>query len=444
MTNKILFLICLVSQSLLAQKINCSGKLLDKNSRIPIFGVALTLDNNVVCYSDESGNFAFESDKTNTNKSVTFSHVSYVPVSILVSAFEKGTQTIVLTENTFELKEVVIARIKKIPQKDILKIAMKQFKSNYRTAPYWSAMNYKQTILNNGVPNGYLECDGHIFMQGKEKNPWVYSMIIPNQMRRINEDPKLVELDYYQGKGKPNPYIYIGSVTMRNHWLYYRQFEVMHPLSSEGKKYFDFKVDETSYRNDSDYFVVHFTQKKNMRFGGWTTRYMNGKLWINKEDFNLQKINTSFGYDKFTFNQYIVDYTLIENKLYPGKIEFNNYNYRNANNQISNLVKNGTITFTKIDIVPRKNYSKLYVNYVNYNVHENYDKKYWKTQPLEDIKYKNHLMTILGNTDWETAFETSAKQREYKENSVIPEAIKYFENYRIELEKIMKRDLNLK
>lgn len=442
MTNKILFLICLISQSLLAQKINCSGKLLDKNSQNPIFGVALTLDNNVVCYSDEVGNFAFESD--NTNKSITFSHISYVPVSLVVSVFEKGAQTIALTENTFELKEVVVAPIKKIPQKDILKTAMKQFKNNYRTAPYWSEMNYKQAILYNGVPNGYLECDGHIFMQGKNKSPWIYPMIIPNQLRRINEDPKLVELDYYQGKGEPNPYNYIGTIYMSSHWLYYRHFEVMHPLSSEGNGYFDFKIEETSYRNDSDYFVVHFSQKKNMHFGGWTTRYMSGKLWINKGDFNLQKINTSFGFDKFTFNQYIVDYTLIENKLYPGKIEFNNYNYRNAKNEVSNLVKNGIVTFTKIDFVARKNYAIEYCcNLYSYDVEANYDQNYWKSHPLEGTKYKNYVMTILGNADWDAAFARGAKQFEYKKDFEIS-VKEYFEKYRIELEKIMKRDLNLK
>ncbi len=89
MINKILLLICLISQTLLAQKVNCSGKLLNifQSSH---FGVALTLDNNVVCYSDEEGKFDFETDRINLNKIINFIHISYVPNSILVSTFEKG------------------------------------------------------------------------------------------------------------------------------------------------------------------------------------------------------------------------------------------------------------------------------------------------------------------------------------------------------------------
>src|SRR6478609_1130320 len=99
MINRALLLICLISQMLLAQKISCSGKLLDKNSQAPIFGVALTLDSNVVCYSDEAGNFAFETEKANSEKSIIFSHISYVSTNVLISNFEKEAQTISLTES---------------------------------------------------------------------------------------------------------------------------------------------------------------------------------------------------------------------------------------------------------------------------------------------------------------------------------------------------------
>jgi hypothetical protein len=444
MVSKILFIICLVSQTLLAQKINCSGKLLDKNSKAPIFGVGLTLENNVVCYSDEEGNFEFDIEKPKVNKIITFSHVSYVPARIVVSDFEKGAQTIALTESTTELEEVVVTPVKKIPQKNILKIAMKQFKTNSRAAPYWSEMNYKQSVLVDGVPKGYFECDGHIFMPGKNKSPWVYPMTIPNQIRRLNEDPRLMELNFYQNNGIPNDYVYVGSSFLSTLWFNYRLFEVVHPLSSEGRGAYDFKIIETSFQGDSDYYIIRFTQKEKIIIGGWNIRYMSGLLWIDKKDFNLKKVSPSFGYDKHCYNQYVINYNLIANKLYPVKIEVNNFDYRNASKQVSNLVKSGTFTFNKIDLIERKNYSRIYVSYLIYDLTEKYDKNYWKVHPLEDLKYKNHVMTILENSDWNTAFEKGAKEREYNENSNFSKRIKYFEKENLELEQIMKRDLNLK
>jgi len=215
-------------------------------------------------------------------------------------------------------------------------------------------------------------------------------------------------------------------------------------MSREGNGRYDFKIIQTSNQDDSDYYIIRFNQKKKIIEGGWNIRYVEGMLWIDKKDFNLKKTTSSFGYDRKSFNQFTINYSLIENKLYPVKIEVNSFDYRNAHKQTSNLVKSGTVTFNKIDLIARKNYSKLYVEYYCPYIDEKYDEKYWRAHPLEDLKYKNHVTTILGDNDWHTAFKKGAKEKEYRENSTIPPRIKYFEKSNTELEQILKRDLNLK
>lgn len=433
-------------------KLTFAGTVLDNDFNYPIFGADIMLDDKTICFSNENGKFTFELDASFSNESITIKHQSFNPIQISLSSFEKKTKTIELTRKITELDEVVITVSKEeLSLNDILKQASIQFKNLYRYKPYWSGLNYKQAIYDNGVPDGYLEFDGHIFMTGEIKKTFAQGsspITIPNEMRRLNENPEISDLEFLGKDKKENPFVYIGSNFMVTHWDNYQLFEIFHPLTSKGKRYFDFSIEKKQPLEDGlEYYIISFKQKKQISNSGWPITHMKGEIWLRKDSFVLRKINVEFknGWQK-NYIRYDIDYTIIENKIYPNTIGLTSYKYISNKSENHNIVKKGLVKFIDIDSTIRPNYSLKYggrTATVFHDVHEKYNPEYWENRQLENLSFKNDVLSILGNKEWRVAFKEGAKQREYKENSGAARAFKTYEKNRNEILEIMNKDLNL-
>ncbi|MHA7944853.1 hypothetical protein ACJOV8_017380 [Formosa sp. 3Alg 14/1] len=453
MIKKIALCICLLIQTQLLIGQNTaysySGNIVEKDTRNSIFGVALMLEGRVICYSDEEGKFVFEVNNINKETNITFVHLSYKSKTVLLSEL-KELKTIELTQEVVQLEEVIISSKEPLTKKEILKNAVGQYENLKEAEAYWSNFNYKQTIYNNGNPQGFLECDGHIFMPENiafSNGP----IVVPSEMRRLNEDTEIAEIDFndihVNSKVKrQSPYKYIGSLYMKRHWTDYSVFVPIHPLSKKEFKHYKFDVEKIVHKEASAYYVIQFKQKKHTfkHNGGWEIAFMQGKLWVDASTFNLLKVVTQFrhGWHK-SYIKYEIDYDVNQNKLYPSRINLSTYKYTKSGKH--NIVKKGTVTLNNKYKADKKN---PFIrggagSLVWYKVHETYNPEYWKSHPLKDIRYKNDVLSILDKQNWDVAFKKAASQKEYKENSIIANNLNYFEQNKKVFLNFMKKDLNL-
>lgn len=276
-------------------------------------------------------------------------------------------------------------------------------------------------------------------------------IVVPDEMRRLNEDSQLAEIDYkdlYVNARivRPTSLKHIGSHYMRVHWTNYGAMEEHHPLSKKGFRYFDFTIEQTVYEGGEAYYMIRFVQNKIIPNHGWAVTYMQGRLWVNAATFTLQKLETQFYHQwHSSFIAYTINYTLVGNKLLPSTIAFSNYIFKKSSSH--NIVKRGTATLKNIYKTSKKN---PFIKggggegFVWYDIQETYHPEYWKNHPLTDPIYKNDVLYILGTENWDEAFKKGASEREYKEHSLVVQAIEFFRENREALLKYMKADLNLK
>ncbi|ETN95267.1 hypothetical protein SAMN04487906_3221 [Zhouia amylolytica] len=441
-----------LGNGLIAQNITISGKIIDEGTREPIFGVALMLNDRIICYSNDEGAFKFEIDNSHVDEIISFHHFSYPNKALLISKL-KSLQTIQLVQMSIPLEEVVISSAGKLTKKEILKRAVKQYEDSGKTSPYWSDFNYKQTIYNNSKPQGFLESDGYILMPEKISS-WNSPIIVPNQMRRLNEDPEIAELDFKDmfvnnrnGNKIQIPFKHIGGLYMRSHWRDYGSLAENHPLSNKGFKYFRFNIDKIINQGDEEFYVIDFKQHKTISNKGWELTHMQGKLWVNKRTFGLHKLITQFRHRwHYSYINYDIQYQLFEDKLFPYEIDLSTYKYQTSSGE-HNVVKRGTV---KLNTIYKANTKNPYIHgggdgnaFVWYDVHETYNPEYWIDRPLSDIRYRNDVFSILGKQNWDSAFVKGASQKEYKANSLAIKGIEFFEDVRNEFITYMEKDLNI-
>lgn len=439
MKIKFLLFTILITQFLIAQQKKHSGYLINKETKKPIFGASILLDKRIISVSDEFGKFEFETDIHEDDKYVKIIHQSFEIDSILIGQLNEKPRKIKLIEKFTNLDEIVITAKLKLSKKEIIKNAVKQFKNSNRKKPYWASINQKQTLSHKGIPKAYFEMNGHAFMIGENKNPFIAPILIPNQIRRTKESQHISDLWFGKNKGK---FLKASHVISRGTLFDFRCLESTHPLSKSGNKSFEFKIEKTETIDHEEYYVIHYNQNKRIHQKR-NFFNMNGQLWINKKDFTLKKSNTGFDFDKLYYSRIKIDYKIINGIIYPSKIHTVRYQYKNSkNDDVANLIAKSSITFNTIDFKERENYRLMYPPYMKaFLTSSIYDKNYWGISPLKDKTFKKDVQEIIGNEDWNSAFSDGANEREYKKNSIIVKGIKVYEKKNSELLNRMKKDL---
>ena len=441
MKRYFLFIILLVSLSAVAQEKTFYGKVLDRDSNTPIQGVYLIVGRAPITFTDENGIFEFNAN-IQDERVILLSHLSYNPLSIDINKLTSDTNCIFLEKRYQLLSEITISSNK---TRTIVKKAHKQFIKNHRPFSYWAQSNYKQLIRHQGKCRSYLETDGYAFMPEIDRLVFKGAPhIVPLHLRRSREDPILQQFCYVDRKKIS---LLLAPRIFESNCDEFAFFERIHPLGRFNFKDYVFQKD--TIEKSIDNYVLIFKPKKNgFSAIGWWIHDIAGKIWIDKQTFNIKKISVVFNRDIIRFNQVQVDYSTIGGTIYPMNVEMKvAYNFFNQHKQREKLYAEFELTFQKIDNTPRANYMKQKNShyYVIDTLIEDldYEPEYWRGHKLDD-KWRCCL-SETSNAGLDNEFIKGAKQKardkscwRYKSYNE-----EYRENGRAFAQK-MKTDLNLK
>lgn len=429
----------MVSQLFFAQKGHYSGTIIDQHTKDPVFGVSIIYNGNEITYSNELGIFEFTVDKKNVLDSISFKHISYEKHTIALAKLKAESNTIKLKNSFIALEEVVITATK-TPDEKIVDQAIKKYHDNYRKSGYWTSGNYKQLLSYKANPCGYFEIMGNIYQMGtNNKNLWRELVFVPNEVRRTKEDNILSNLmKSYQ---LTFMYTYTGGIFTGNSFSYYRFFEMFHPLNENGKKRFKFIVKTTEQINGKEYYVISYKQKRE-RIKIQTRSFLEaqGEIWVDKDNYSMLKLTVSFNFEDISSNNFLITYQEIDNELFPNKIDINNY-FNVKHNKDKTVHIEGMLEFNNINIVEKQYeymYSELIMNRAFSNIP--YNQSFWKKYPIKELKFKNELLKIIGDTNIDSAFEEGAQQKVYTLPKNYEKTMKVEESYE-NLIKTMKKDL---
>ena len=259
MRKTLLISLLIIIQTSFAQKKDYYGQLVNSETKKPVFGAAIELDGEIVSLSNEFGKFKFRANINRNKFYIKFKHISYLIDSIKIKELKRNHK-IVLFESFNILDEVDIIAKKKLSKKEIIKKIIQQFENSKRKKPYWSQINYKQTISHKGIAKAYYEMDGNALMIAGNKYIFDDPFLIPKQIRRTTE-PQIIT-DLWMGRNKKN-LLKISHDVSRFSLFEYRCFEILHPISKYGNRFFKFKFEKSETINKKEFYVLHFKQVKN-------------------------------------------------------------------------------------------------------------------------------------------------------------------------------------
>ena len=442
MKNKIIILCCLASQLFFAQKVNYSGTIINQQTKEPVFGVSVILNDREVTYSNELGTFEFTVDKGNIFDSIGFLHMSYETYTMPLAKL-KTKNNIIKIKNSFNVLEEVVVIATTTPDEKIVDQAIKKYHDNYRKSGYWTKGNYKQLLSYKAEPCGYFEAMGNIYQMGtNDKNIWRPLTFVPNEVRRTKEGSMLPKL--LRKHKMAFIYTYTGGVFAADAFSRYRFFEMFHPLNERGKKRFKYTIKRIEQIKNKEYYVISYKQKRTkIKIDTRSFLETQGEIWVNKSDYTMLKLTVSYNFEDISSNNFSISYEKVNNELFPNKIDINNYLYINHNKDKMIHIE-GVLTFNNINVIEKQHsytYFWLIMNRAFSNIL--YNQSFWGKYPIKAPKLKNGLLKVVGTKKIHSAFKEGEQQKVYLDSKNMANTVKVEEAYE-NLIKMMKKDLNLK
>lgn len=403
------FFICL-NTFIFSQNIKIEGIVIDEYSKEPISDVLIIIDNEISTYTDPEGRYILELNSKLEND-IVFTHISYQTKSHNLNSLINTSQVSLLIKNN-ELDEVILSGYKRT-KKEILKLAITNYKNEVRKDPYWSSVNLKQvTKLNDSFPS-YIEVDGNLFALGDDRDVWNWPILVPKESRRTKENLIKPNNETTLLKDDDKPYVNAGLEIFNSSFLLnYRYFESGHPLSKNGNNLYKFSLENTITFNNEDCYVINYEAKKpDLKISGRKFYSIRGQILVTKDNLTLKKVTTLFrrsmrketGIDVI----FTIDYNQIENIIYPKNISYNVmfFDYESK----------GVLNFDKIYPTPRDNYrntvsSNRYL-FIYSKVYNNYNSSYWTNKPLTDNFLDEELKNLFKDKDPNELFTDGNKQK---------------------------------
>ncbi|MFY0631702.1 MAG: carboxypeptidase-like regulatory domain-containing protein [Flavobacteriaceae bacterium] len=413
MKIKILFIVLLCTQFFFGQEKGYQGKIIDKKTGEPIFGVSILLNNTEVTYSNELGEFQFFVKNVKKFDTIKFHHMSYEKYEKPLLKFRKK---VIKLKNNFNLLDEIVISSKVIPEGEIIKKAKEKYEKSYRKEGFWSYGNYQQLLSYNGLSSGYFEVTGNINHRGTiDESVWRSMVIVPDEVRRTKEDVLIREVLGDRYKKTNYEYLYGGGLFAYSTLGYYRFFEIFHPLNKKGKSRFRYVLNGKEEIDGKDAYVISFQQKR--RKIKMSTRYSlkaQGKIWIDKSNYSMIRVDVSYDYENMSSNNFTTWYKEVKGETYPYKVSMNSYLYVNKLNKEKALHLESELKLSKIDPTIRK--SEHGVPYSFLIKHRSfseipYRSSFWGNYPIKNLKFKKGVLELTGKEKIDTVFFIGSKEK---------------------------------
>lgn len=403
------FLLIAMGFKAFAQEVKITGKVLDENTKEPIFGAYISQKGIALSFSGDDGSFELILPAANMHDSITFSHIAYHNKTFILSELKPDNNMVTLSEKVVALAEITVMPEK---QKRILKSAMKRFDDTYPKLDDLADVNYKQLISYMGKPRGYVEAYGSMLLRGRsKKSPILQNFIIPSQFRRTKEDPIVANI--YRST---YPRIQIGPHCMNNEIPFeYCFYEYCHPLKSNLNRHYNFHLDSICTYKGITCYLFSFKQRKPITSLGWVVHGLSGQIWVNRDNFNLVKTSLAFNRNDLRSNLVIAEYAEKDNKIYPTHISITSVmNKYLTKTEPQKIVVECEIVFNKIYERPKK--YKIGYQLECFVPELKYDRAFWVKHPITNKYFAEKLTNLIGTTSLDEAFELGAKEQTFEDN----------------------------
>lgn len=430
----LLFLSFIVSVN--AEEQNFTGKIIDKNTNEPVFGAVIYYKGKPISFSDESGCFQFELNNASMKDSLTICHMSYENNIIPITSVKSGLDSIYVKEKVYLIDEVLIGSIK---DKNVLKEIKKHYQLSVPQLSHWTEMNCSQLITYRGKPRSFLECFGNmLIIDDNEKYPDKGAYFIPSELRRTVEDPLLSKITIPKENFSQRMQI-TGYYTYQT-LMEYHYFEICHPLKSRFSDRFEFHLDSICVYNTNSCYLFSFKQKNRISYLRNTFDEMKGQFWADVNNYKILKITCSFNHMNRFFNQVVEEYNQSQEAAYPKNISFTIIHNKYLGERFTQ----------KIFIETKININKIYGNgflarNYDYMIESflpflKYNREFWSKHPIIDTALKSKVSELIGDRDWDSAFEKGSSQKVFEDSKLFDSMCKKTSEKTVQL---MKRDLKL-
>jgi hypothetical protein len=432
MKNKIHFLIgfLFAFSCARAQEVKIIGKIIDQDSKEPLFGGYIVYKGNPTCFSGEKGCFELLlPHQVTSNDSITISHLAYQEKTIALADLKSDTNLIFVKEKIYQLNEVFVQPVK---DKDVLKHARDRFRETYPLMPYWAEAYYKQLVSYKGEPRGYLECYGTMLQRGIKRKEAFQPYIIPSEVRRTKED--LIISVLLKDK---NTRLQAGGSYIDLTQFDYHFFELCHPLSQHLRGEVEFHLDSICNINNTTCYLYSYKQKKMISCWGWHNHGVRGQIWIDKKNYTLLKVTCTFNRGDVTSNMVVIEYALQGNTIYPRHISISLVHNRYS----TKIEPQKILVESEINFGKTHEASQPWDYFIEcYLPHIKYDANFWAQYPINNSYMKTKVSELMGNNNWDQEFEKGSKEPIFEDSKHVDRLMKDNSDNAI---KGMKKDLNL-
>lgn len=390
------------------------GKILEKETNIPVFGAAIIIEDNVISVSDENGIFKIRNKEYDGSSSFIITHMSYNTEEFQLAELMTDEEFTVFLEPKIEVLEAVT--LNTIPNKEVLKNMFDQFKKTYKYEEYLAPVKYDQIIKNGSSVEALLQMDGYVYMPMNTQNPFIYPNLLPEQLRRTKENREVGKKWFVSAGKKEYPYNQLSGIFARTIWQNYGMFEVFNPLNRKEKRFYTYNLSGIRNLAGKKVYAIKFKQKKEMSKKGWSIHYVHGEILIDYSTFLVKSITYNFKVENLSFNSFIVDYELHNNRLFPAKIKLMNYRFSEKDEGIENIVIEGILEFgefakykkdVKLDFQPHKLWIAQQAKY---------DPEYWEDRSFLNKDFKELVGNWVDERKLNNLFMEGYKQGDHYEN----------------------------
>jgi hypothetical protein len=390
------------------------GVIKDDKSNKPIFGANIIMNSDIVAISDSNGLFNFNLKSIKNNDSISIAHISYKTRTIGLSDFlnKKSKGDIFLHGKIESLAEV---RINSLSSDDVLKKMFQNFKRAYKYDEYLAAIKYDQIIKNKNSIESLLQIDGFIFMPMDKRNPFNMPLLLPEEMRRTKENPEIGKKWYALGKKKNYRYNQLAGLFARTHWTNYGFYEKFNPLKYSQRKNYNYKVLGAKNIGEKKYYIINFQQVEPLSKKGWSIYNTYGQILIDYSNFSIHNITFNFKFDDLSYNSYVIDYIVWDNKLLPEEIKVVNYRFNEDIEDVRNIIIEGQLHFEHYQKEKfAMNFDPIQYWFAKQN---HYNAEYWDDRSFLNPDFERSISDWINESQLRKKFEEGYEQGELNDRN---------------------------
>ena len=291
MKNLTFSFIFLLFSALAYSQMTAEGVVIDKKTKEPLpFSTIRIIDKENVSIANDKGFFVLSyKDETNSNDTLQISCIGYYSLRLAITDARKCT-LFALEEKSYLLSNIVVRP--EIAADKLIEKVIKKFDDNFTKDAFEQEGFYRSTVSSDDKYAGITESFVKIYSDGHNKN------FSDDKYQFLNSDlvkPLFCRHSKYTLRNDSRGFI---SKVHTPRGLLFAKKDLLYNafLNTKNMKQYLYQyLDE----KDNDYYVIAFTPKnnrisyKNSAFEQYFDNQIEGKLYIDKADLGVVKIETT-------------------------------------------------------------------------------------------------------------------------------------------------------